>query len=278
MTQFFHTADGLRLAYDDTGSGTPLLCLAGLTRNMADFDPVVARFADRARILRLDSRGRGQSDRDPDHSHYSLVQEAADVLALLDHLGLEKTAILGTSRGGLIAMVLAPHHGGRLLGVCFNDIGPVVDPRGMAHIMTHLGRRPHYAAYDEAAVAQQSAMADSFPGVPLDQWRRHVRHLWRETPTGLELRYDPRLRDAVEEQAATGAAVDPWPLFDALAGVPLGLIRGANSDILSLETVTEMRRRRPDLIFGEVPDRGHVPFLSEPEAETVISDFLDRLT
>ena len=131
MTDFFKTADGLRLAYDDTGSGTPLLCLAGLTRNRSDFDFVRRDFRDRARIIRLDSRGRGESDFDDDWRNYSVVQEALDALALLDHLGLEKTAILGTSRGGLIAMTLAPQHRDRLLGICLNDIGPALDPAGL---------------------------------------------------------------------------------------------------------------------------------------------------
>ena len=135
----FTTADGLTLAYDDQGAGVPLLCLAGLTRNMDDFEPVLETFGDRARIIRLDSRGRGASDFAEDVMTYSVVQEAADALALVDHLGLEKVAILGTSRGGLLAMTLAFQHKHRLAGVLLNDIGPDIDADGLRSVSyTHL--------------------------------------------------------------------------------------------------------------------------------------------
>ncbi|TCO72807.1 alpha/beta fold hydrolase [Rhodovulum euryhalinum] len=274
--QRFAADDGLWLAYDDQGTGTPLLCLAGLTRNMDDFEPVVEQFADRARIIRLDTRGRGGSDHDPDFMNYNLIREGRDALALLDHLGLARAAILGTSRGGLIAMVLAAGHKDRLIGVCLNDIGPMVDPVGMGYIMSYLGKRPELADYDAAAARLEQTMARRFPGVTRAQWRVYARRLWDEAPDGLALRYDPRLRHAVAEASATGAMPDLWPLFDALAGLPVALIRGANSDILSADTAAEMRRRRPDMIHAEVADRGHVPFLDEPESVAAIAAFLER--
>jgi len=275
--QHFAADDGLKLAYDDRGAGPALLCLAGLTRNMDDFEPVVERFADRSRIIRLDTRGRGGSDYDPDFMNYNLIREGRDALNLLAHLGLDKAAILGTSRGGLIAMFLASGHKKRLSGVCLNDIGPMVDPKGLGYIMNYLGKRPDYADYEDAATQLQAKMAKAFSGVSHAQWRSYARRLWAEAPDGLALRYDPRLRRAVSEASATGAMPDLWPLFDALEGLPVGLIRGANSDILSAETAAEMRRRRPDLIYAEVPDRGHVPFLDEPAAVGVISAFIERL-
>ncbi|WP_354595926.1 alpha/beta fold hydrolase [Rhodovulum tesquicola] len=274
MMQHFAADDGLMLAYDDQGAGTPLLCLAGLTRNMDDFEPVLDHFADSARVIRLDMRGRGRSGHDPDFMNYNLIREGRDALALLDHLGLEKAAILGTSRGGLIAMVLAMGHRDRLLGVCLNDIGPLVDPRGLAYIMGHLGKRPGLADFDAAAERLEAAMQDRFPGVSRATWREYARRVWDEAPDGLALRYDPRLRNAVSEASATDALPDLWPMFDALAGLPVALIRGANSDILSAETAAEMRRRRPDMIFAEVADRGHVPFLDEPESLAAIRAFL----
>jgi pimeloyl-ACP methyl ester carboxylesterase len=277
MTARFRTDDGLSLAYDDVGTGKPLLCLAGLTRSMADFEPVVDAFAGRARVIRLDSRGRGQSDRDPDFLNYNLIRESRDAIALLDHLALPRVTILGTSRGGLLALVLGTGHPDRLAAVILNDIGPEVDPRGLGYIMSYLGKRPPYAGYEDAADRLPAAMAPDFAGVPRATWRAYAERVWVERPDGLDLRYDPDLRRAITEQSATGAAPDLWPLFDGLGHVPLGLIRGANSNILSPETAAEMRRRRPDMAYAEIPDRGHVPFLDEPAAVALIAAVLERV-
>jgi len=274
---FVTAPDGTRLAYDDQGQGTPLLCLPGLTRNMDDFAPVVAAFAGRARVIRMDFRGRGASDHAP-FATYSVPQEAADVITLLDHLRLERAAILGTSRGGLVAMMLAATAKARLSGVFLNDIGPVVAPEGMAAIMDYIGKRPPYATLDQAAAAMPAAFAGAFADVPPATWADFVRALWTERADGLHLRYDPALRDAVAPAFASGAVTpDLWPWFDAFAGLPLALLRGAGSNILAADTAAEMRRRRPDMLFADLPDRGHVPFLDEPAAQALISDFLDLI-
>jgi len=272
MTQFLTTADGLRLAFDDQGSGLPLLCLAGLTRNRADFDTVLPLTA-RCRIIRLDSRGRGQSDTAPWQS-YTVLQEATDAMALLDHLALDRVAILGTSRGGLIAMLLAALHKSRLTGVFLNDIGPVIDPAGLEAIKTHIGIRPRYADYDAAAAGLSATMAKGFPGVALPQWRVLAQRLYRETPDGLDLRYDPALRELVLNGPP---ASDLWPLFDALSGLPVAVLRGANSDLLSAQTLAQMTARHSGLMTATVPDRGHVPFLDEAESMALLHSFLDRL-
>jgi pimeloyl-ACP methyl ester carboxylesterase len=195
----------------------------------------------------------------------------------MDHLGIDRAAILGTSRGGLIALTLAASQRDRLTGVCFNDIGPEIDPEGMAAIFGYLGVTPDFAGHEAAADALVAANAARFPGVPRARWRRHAERIWSETGRGLALRYDAKLRDAVLEQSATGGAPDLWACFDALEGLPIGLIRGANSDILSVATAAEMRRRRPDMITAEVPRRGHVPFLDEPQAQRAIAAFLAAL-
>jgi len=277
VSRHFTTDDGLNIAYEDTGAGLPLLCLAGLTRNMADFEPVARDFAHRARVIRMDYRGRGQSDHDPDYMNYSIARESTDALQLLDHLGIRRAAILGTSRGGLIAMALAPTCRDRLLGVCLNDIGPEIAQEGIAYIMTYLGQCPAWTTYDAGATGLMETNARSFPGVPQAYWRRHAERIWRQEDDGLYLRYDARLRQAILEQSATGEIPDLWPLFDALDGVPLGLIHGVNSDLLTAGTVARMRARRPDMLYAAVPDRGHVPFLDEPQAQQVLSEFLDRV-
>jgi len=275
--QYFNAGDGLRLAYDDKGQGTPLLCLPGLTRNMDDFEPVVDAFADKARIIRLDFRGRGGSDYG-DPMTYTIPQEAQDTLALLDHLGLEQAAILGTSRGGLVAMAIAGTVPGRLSGAILNDIGPEIMPEGLAYIMDYIGRAPRQTTLAEVAAAFPIFYADSFRNVSEATWAAMARRLYRQEDGRLALRYDPRLRDAVAASFDPDAPVpDLWPLFDAFAGKPLGLIRGAGSNILSAETAAEMRRRRPDMLFAELEDRGHVPFLDEPECVDLIDRFLKAL-
>ena len=277
MVSHVTASDGVRLAYDVTGEGTPLLCLPGLTRNMEDFDTVVAGFADRAQVIRMDFRGRGASDH-ADPATYQVPQEARDVLTLLDHLGLGRVTILGTSRGGLVAMVLASMAKDRLAGVILNDIGPEIMPEGLAAIMDYIGHAPRMRTYVEAAAALPAAYGDGFAGVSPEEWMAFARRLYREEGGALHLRYDPRLREAVAPAFAPDAvAPDLWPLFDAFEGLPLGLIRGANSNLLSEATTAEMRRRRPDMVYREVPGRGHVPFLDEPEAVSVIARVLEAV-
>ncbi|GFE63042.1 alpha/beta fold hydrolase [Litoreibacter roseus] len=278
VVRHFKTDDGLQLAYADEGTGTPLLCLAGLTRNMRDFEPVRSAFAEKVRVIRLDSRGRGLSEFDSNYQNYNIPREAQDALALMDHLGLEKAAILGTSRGGLIAMTLAAGHKDRLAGVVLNDIGPVIEEEGLTYISSYLGRRPGYQSYDHAAENLQSKMGEMFPRVSLASWRIYAERLWIEGPEELELRYDPALRTAVEESSQAGPMPDLWPLYEMLQGIPVTILRGANSNILSRANADRMQARHDQATYVEVPDRGHVPFLDEPIAVTAIAEFLERVT
>lgn len=272
----FVTADGIGLAWEEEGAGLPVLCLPGLTRNGADFDELAAALGGRVRLIRLTLRGRGASDRDPQPVRYAVPVEAGDVLAFLDHLGLARATIVGTSRGGLIAMVLAAVAKERLAGVLLNDIGPELAPEGLAAIMTYLGVAPRAKTLQEGADALERRMGAAFPGLPREKWLSLARRWFDETPDGLALNYDPRIRDNIEATAGQPAP-DMWPLFDALAGVPTAVVRGANSDLLTRETVEKMRARRPDLIVAEAPDRGHVPFLDEPEAMAALDALLARV-
>lgn len=270
------SADGLRLAYDVTGQGVALLCLPGLTRNMEDFEPICEAFADRAQVIRMDFRGRGASDWG-DPASYQVPVEAGDVVTLLDHLGLDRVTILGTSRGGLVALVLAAMARDRIAAVIFNDIGPEIMPEGLSYIMDYLGKPPKFRTLAEAAAALPRHYAPAFRDVPAENWAALARRIYREEGGQLVNRYDPRLREAVAPAFAPDAvAPDLWPLFDALAGAPLGLIRGAGSNILSAKTAGEMRLRRPDMAYAELADRGHVPFLDEPPALAVIETLLER--
>jgi len=268
----FTTSDGLKLYYTDDGAGMPLLCLPGLTRTTEDFQYVTPHLPT-CRLIKLDYRGRGNSDWDKDWQNYSLPIEIRDVLELMDHLSIDAAAILGTSRGGLIAMGLTATAPDRVLGVALNDVGPEIDPQGLTAIMTYLGRRPAAKTHQEAAEALAYVLA-GFENVPMDRWQQEAQIHFKSVPDGLDITYDPALRQAVE---ASGEVPDLWPLFDALAGKSICLIRGAGSNLLSTDTAARMHERRPDMIFAEVPERGHVPFLDEAEALTALCKWMETL-
>lgn len=269
----FTTSDGIRLSYSDEGAGVPLLCLAGLSRDRQDFD-FVAPHLTHTRLIRLDYRGRGKSQW-ADHATYTLPIEARDAVELLDHLGIQKTAILGTSRGGLIAMLIAAMAHDRLLGVALNDVGPEIDPKGIENIAAYIGRNPSHKTY-EALLEIWPDVVHGFANVPPGRFRAEITRLYHETDKGLEITYDPALRAAVLA-GLDAPTPDLWPLFDALGGLPIALLRGENSNILMQSTMDEMCRRRPDMIATSVPDRGHIPYLDEPNSLDALQKWIAML-
>jgi pimeloyl-ACP methyl ester carboxylesterase len=273
MPQIFKSDDGTEIAYSDEGAGLPLLCLSGLTRSMGDFDYLRPHLPP-LRLIRMDYRGRGASGRSGAAS-YTVPREARDAVLLLDHLGVDKAAVLGTSRGGLIGMFLAATAKDRLLGLCLNDVGPVVEKQGLTRIFDYLGRNPAAKTHAELASKLPNLMP-GFSDVPEGRWLAEAQLHYVETPMGLSITYDPTLREAFMA-AFSGPEVDLWPLFDACAGLPMALLRGANSDLLSRETAAEMQRRRPDMLFAEIPNRAHIPFLDEAQSIALIRAFLARL-
>ena len=272
----FKTSDGLSLHFEDAGAGLPILCLSGLTRDGRDFEYVMPHLTG-CRVIRLDYRGRGNSDWAPDPMSYNLQREALDAIELLDHLGLEKVAVLGTSRGGLIAMGLAATLKERLLGVALNDIGPELDPKGLDAIMVYLGVKPRANTLAEASAGLAYVMREKFLNVPQSRWDEEVAKFFVQTDDGLALSYDPKLRDAVEA-ASQAEMPDLWPFFDALAGLPCAIIRGPNSDLLAQTTYDEMMNRLPDAHGVVVKDRAHVPFLDEPEAIEALQGWIGDMT
>lgn len=270
---YFTTSDGLSLYFEDAGEGLPVLCLSGLTRNARDFD-FVAPHLTGTRLIRMDYRGRGLSGW-ADAATYTPLREAQDAVELLDHLGVDKVAVLGTSRGGMIALVLAASAKDRLLGVAFNDIGPVVEMSGLDVIMTYLGKNPPFASFEDAAQARVDHMTQ-FPGVPYERWLQEVTHTNVVTKAGLKINYDPALRDAVQV-TMQAPPPDLWPVFDLLADLPVAVIRGKNSDLLSPDTLAEMARRHPGMIAAVVPDRGHIPFLDEPESLAALHSWQEAM-
>jgi pimeloyl-ACP methyl ester carboxylesterase len=274
--RFYQSHDGLKLYYRDFApekSAVPVLCLPGLTRNSRDFEDLARRLSQNRRVLTPDLRGRGYSEHDPDWRNYRPGTYATDIWTLLDGLAIPQVIVVGTSLGGLIAMVMAVQDAKRLRGVVMNDVGPEIAPEGLARIQAYTGRLPPVASWDEAIAQTKEVYGVTLPGLTEDEWRRMARRVYREDADGVPRPdIDPAIGRAVRESGPQTR--DAWQAFDALHDTPLLVIRGAMSDILAEETVVRMQERKPDLIAVTVPDRGHVPLLNEPESISAIDKFI----
>lgn len=268
---FFTASDGAKIAFADKKMGElPLVCLAGLTRNMSDFD-YVSPFLTGCRVIYMDYRGRGKSQW-TGWKTYSVEREARDALELMDHLGIERFAILGTSRGGLIGMVLLHQFSKRILGLCLNDIGAHVSADGLKRIAKYVGAEPQAKNYDELA-KQTAHNSAGFVGVLASRWYDFVCKNYIKTADGIKLSYDPELKKSFSN-SFEGKDIDLWPLFMQMPQKPLALIWGENSDLLTRDTVDKMRKERSDMVFARVEGRAHAPFLDEPEAIRAIHEFM----
>jgi pimeloyl-ACP methyl ester carboxylesterase len=282
----YTSKDGLSLFYRDyAGPGTkalPVLCIPGLTRNSKDFDFIAAAIARTRRVLTVDLRGRGQSAYDPNPANYSVPAETKDVLLLLDLLGLAKAVILGTSRGGVIAMTMAAFRPGIVAAAILNDMGAQLEPEGLERIYAVMRAPPSHPGWQEATDALKRANAKEFPGVSDARWKEFAHALYRERDGRIVGDYDPKFPQAILDGRGTNprdekGAADLWKWFDALTSVPVLVLRGEKSELLSAGTLAAMSRKKPDLAVATIFNRGHVPFLDEPEAVAAIDAFLSRL-
>ncbi|MGQ0485124.1 MAG: alpha/beta fold hydrolase [Hyphomicrobiales bacterium] len=278
----YGSADGLSLYAREygpaAGGPVPLLCLPGLTRNSRDFETIAARLAAGRRIVCPDFRGRGRSQYAADPLTYRPEVELADTIALLDWLGIARAAVIGTSRGGIVAMVMAAKHPERLAGILFNDIGPKIETEGLLRIRSYLGQTPCFASWADA-VAGLRAVHAGFETLSDAEWLAFARRVFRDESGVLRPDSDPGIAAAfpTTEDIETGKVPELWPLFELTAAVPVTVLRGANSDLLSEETVAGMMARHGAAEAVTVRNRGHVPFLDEPEAFAAIERWLDRV-
>jgi pimeloyl-ACP methyl ester carboxylesterase len=281
-SQFVTTHDGLKLHVQTFGSraagGAPIVCLPGLARTCADFGPL-ARALSSGRepprhVIALDYRGRGRSEHDRNPANYNLATELADLLAVITALDLEPAVFIGTSRGGILAMLLAAARPTAIAGVLLNDIGPVIEVQGLARIKSYVGHLPAPTSFSDAAAILRRLFAAQFPKLAEDDWMAFARRSFEERDGRLLPTYDVKIAVALEGIDLAQPPPPLWAQFDALAGVPVMVVRGANSDLLSRATVAAMRERRPDLIAIEVPDQGHPPLLSGPEIIGKIDAFI----
>ncbi len=264
-------------AVSDTGK-VPVLCLPGLTRNSRDFEPALAQLTARRRVICMDFRGRGKSAHAIDPLTYRVDVETLDVVALLEHLALARVAVIGTSRGGLVGMGLAATVPARIAGLLLNDIGPVLEVEGLLRIRKYIGLEPNFASFHQAAMALKRDNS-GMEGLSDNDWLAFAHRIFRNDNGVPRLAYDARLALTfpTEEQIRASAGTELWPLFQKLDGLPLAVLHGANSDLLSAATVREMKARMPQLTAATVPGRAHVPFLDEPGSVATIEHWLSEV-
>ncbi|MDQ6438023.1 alpha/beta hydrolase [Mesorhizobium sp. LHD-90] len=280
---FFYTSkDGLRLHAriygHDAGGGRPIICLPGLTRNARDFHEVALFLSTAAnaprKVIAFDYRGRGASAYDPEWKNYNIVTEAGDILAGLDALEIGEAAFIGTSRGGLIIHMLAAMRPTMLKAIVFNDIGPEIEAEGFAHIRSYLENPRPVASFAEAEAAQRAVHGADFPALTDADWVRLVRALYRDENGRPLADYDPELVNTVVALDLRQRLPAMWDQFDLLAGIPLLLIRGENTRLLSTETVAEMERRHPGMETVTVAGQGHPPLLEAGDLPERIAGFI----
>jgi pimeloyl-ACP methyl ester carboxylesterase len=280
--KFFQSSDGLRIYYRDYPGDerkAPVLCLHGLTRNSRDFAALAEHIAPARRVLVPDQRGRGRSQYDPQWMNYHPGTYVEDMWTLLGELSIARVVVLGTSLGGLMAMLMAATRPQLLAGVALNDIGPEIDPVGVARIQSYAGRLPPVRNWDDAAAQMKMTFGLTFPEYDEQQWRDFARKSFDEDEGRVpRLAADPKIGDAIRAiPAPPGITQAMWLAFGQLRNPPALAVRGATSDLLSAATFERMQQEVPSLLAATVPNRGHAPQLDEPESLRAIDAFLAGL-
>jgi pimeloyl-ACP methyl ester carboxylesterase len=283
-SRFHRSADGLRLHLRDyrpeESQQAPVICLPGLARTAEDFDRLARALTqgDQARrVMALDYRGRGLSDRDPDPKKYDLAVESADIQMMLAEEGVTKAIFIGTSRGGIHAMLLAAFKPALLAGVVLNDIGPVLEPEGLIRIKGYVGKLPQPKTWEEAVSIFKKVSGAQFTGLSDDDWLAYARLTLEEKDGALVARYDPALARALDAYDPSQPMPDLWAQYEALRLVPVLAIRGENSDLLSAEIFQAMLARHPQAQGFTVAGQGHAPLLLDDASIGTIRHFVTSI-
>ncbi|HYC15689.1 MAG TPA: alpha/beta hydrolase [Pseudolabrys sp.] len=281
---FITAPDGLRLharCYGQRSArATPVMCLPGLTRTTDDFELLAAKLSTEGshprRVIALDYRGRGLSGYDRNPVNYSLATELADVIAVVTALDALPAIFVGTSRGGILTMLLAAVRPTAIAGAVLNDIGPVIEPQGLMRIKSYVGKLPQPRNFEEGAEILRRLFGAQFPNLGSADWLASAHRAFKEENGRLVTTYDIKLAKAMDGVEPERPIASLWKEFGALAHVPVMVIRGANSDILSAATVEAMRARHAALETIEIADQGHAPLLAEADTIARIANFVDR--
>jgi pimeloyl-ACP methyl ester carboxylesterase len=279
-SRHFRTEDGLKLHCRDYAGPAkpafPVVCLPGLTRNSRDFEALAEHLAARYRVLCLDFRGRGGSEYAPDPMSYVPRSYVRDLAVVLRELGCGPVALIGTSLGGLVSTLFSAIRPHQVLGLVLNDVGPEIDPKGLARIASYVGKTQPVVTWEDAARAVEHLDRIVYPDYEAQDWMRTARRRYIQGADGkVRLDYDLSVAKSLSSPAATP---DQWPFVRRLRHIPTMVIRGSVSDILARETTQRMREAVPELKIVEVPNRGHTPTLEEPAALEAIDTFLAALS
>ena len=276
---YWWSSDGLRLHerdYPGADDTPPVLCLPGLTRNARDFADVARSIAPARRVIAVEFRGRGESGYAKDPMSYVPLTYAQDVVALLDDQKIDRFVTIGTSLGGIVTMLLAGLVPGRLAGALLNDVGPEIEPAGLARIRGYVGKPSTWPTWMHAARGVQEGNAAAYPGWGIEQWLAMAKRLYRVNSAGrIVLDYDMKIAEPFR-LPGNEAGPDMWRALAALAGVPVLVVRGALSDILSARTAERMVATLPDATLVTVPEIGHAPMLDEPAVQPALRHWLAR--
>lgn len=279
--RYWSSSDGLKLHYRDypgPADRPPVLCLHGLTRNARDYESLADRLAGDWRVIAPDFRGRGQSEYDPQPARYLPPTYAADVIQLLDELAIPEAVFIGTSLGGLTTMIVAAFAAQRIAGALLNDVGPELDPAGLGRIGGYVGHPALFADWNDAADKLSATFGAVHPNYGRENWLRYAERVARQTHRGIEFDYDMAIAEPFKQMdSATAAATNAWPLFQALAGRPVTILRGETSDLLSPEIAQRMRDSIPGAELVTVPNVGHAPDFEEPESIAAVDRLLQRV-
>jgi pimeloyl-ACP methyl ester carboxylesterase len=284
---YYSSPDGLQLyardyPADQSATGAPqptLLCMHGLTRNSRDFEPLAAALAGRYRMVVVDQRGRGLSAYDDNSANYQPITYVGDMFALIAQLGLKEIVLIGTSMGGLMAMMMAAMQPALFRGLVINDIAPEIEPAGLERIKAYVGRHPaHFDDWQAAVSSVRDSNGEAFPHYSDEQWLAFTRRLCHSGSDGkIYYSYDAAIAEPMLNTPDSAVPPDLWPLFGALKALPMLTVHGALSDILSDRIVSRMQQEHPTMRYSRVDNVGHAPILDEPEALTAIEQFLASL-
>ena len=277
---YWWSNDGLRLHYRDypgREDRPPLVCFPGLTRNARDYEGLAQRLAGAWRVILVEFRGRGESAYAKDPMTYVPLVYLQDVEALIGELKLDNFVAVGTSLGGIVTMLLAATDRERLAGAVLNDVGPEIDPGGLARIRNYVGKAVQHPTWMHAARALAESQGDVYPGYDIEAWLAMAKRLFRLNSSGrIVLDYDMKIAEPFRVPG-NEAGPDMWPTLDGLKGKPLLVVRGERSDILRAPVAEKMLERVAGAELVTVPGVGHAPTLEEPEAAKAIDKLLAKV-